>query len=177
MRWRVIIPGVVLLLLVGVLGYGLTRDPRVLPSALIGKPAPAFDLPTLAQSNRRISLNSLKGRVAVVNVWASWCVACRSEVSLIAELSQRTGVPVVGINYKDTRDDARRWLQRFGDPFAVVAFDQSGDTGINWGVSGVPETFVLDGQGVIRYKVVGPITEEEMRQRLLPELRRLQAEL
>lgn len=176
MRWIVIVPSVVLIGLLVLLGYGLTQDPRALPSALIDKPAPAFVLPKLSQPSQTIDLKALEGRVALVNVWASWCVACRSEVSLIAELSQRTGVPVIGMNYKDKPADAKRWLKRFGDPFAVVAVDQSGQTGIDWGVSGVPETFVVDAKGMIRYKVVGPITEEEMRQHLLPELQQLQAE-
>lgn len=172
-RWVVIVPSVVVLALIVMLGYGLTRNPRILPSALIDKAAPAFSLPTLADPDRRISAQQLEGQVVLVNVWASWCVACRSEVSLIQEISQQTGVPVVGLDYKDQRPAALRWLKHFGDPFAVVAFDNSGDTGINWGVTGVPETFVVDGQGMIRYKVVGPITEQTMRDELIPRLNKL----
>lgn len=174
MRWWLIIPGLVLIGLVGMLGYGLTRQPSVLPSALLDQPAPAFDLPTLAHPDQRITAQALKGQVSVVNVWASWCVACRAESSLVAEMTQRTGVPVVGLNYKDKRPDATRWLTIFGNPFQVTAFDASGRVGIDWGVSGVPETFVVDRQGVIRYKVVGAITEQEMNQRLIPLLNKLQ---
>jgi len=150
MRLSVVLPALIVGVLVIMLGYSLTRDPRALPSALIGQPAP-------------------------VNVWASWCVACRSEVSLLAELSQHAGVPVLGLDYKDDRVVAQRWLKRFGNPFWAIAFDATGDTGINWGVAGVPETFLVDAQGVIRYKVVGAITEQEMRAQLLPAIRRLQA--
>ncbi|RJS92070.1 DsbE family thiol:disulfide interchange protein [Salinisphaera sp. Q1T1-3] len=176
MRWRVIIPGIVLIALVGVLGYGLTRDPHTLPSVLVGHPAPPFDLPTLDNPQHTIGVDAMKGRVALVNVWASWCVACRSEVSVIAELSQRTGVPVLGLDYKDDRDEAHRWLRRFGDPYARIAFDAKGQTGIDWGISGVPETFVLDRHGIIRDKVVGPVTDETMNDRLIPLIEKLRAE-
>ncbi|GAB3683944.1 DsbE family thiol:disulfide interchange protein [Salinisphaera aquimarina] len=174
MRWRLVIPVVVVLGLIALLGYGLTRRPDILPSALIGKSAPAFDLPTLASDRERISAADLKGNVTLVNVWASWCVACRAEHGLITEISQRTGVPVVGLNYKDTEEAARRWLGRYGNPFAVIAVDQSGQVGIDWGVAAVPETFVVDRDGVIRYKVVGAITREEMNETLIPKLKQLQ---
>lgn len=174
MRWRVIVPGVVLLALIGLLGYGLTRDPHTLPSVLIGRPAPSFDLPSLEHESQRIDVSRLSGHVALVNVWASWCVACRGEVSVIADISQRTGVPVLGLDYKDERDDARRWLRRYGDPFALIAFDAQGQTGIDWGISGVPETFVIDEKGIIRDKIVGPVTDEIMQDRVVPLIRRLQ---
>ncbi len=173
-RW-VAIPVVVVVGLIALLGYSLTRQPRILPSALIGKPAPAFDLSTLASADKQVSSQILKGNVTLVNVWASWCAACRAENALVAKVSQTTGVPVLGINYKDTRSAAKRWLGRFGDPFAVIAFDHSGQVGIDWGVAGVPETFVVDRSGTIRDKVVGPITRKEMNQQLIPELKRLQA--
>ncbi|MBO9469095.1 DsbE family thiol:disulfide interchange protein [Endozoicomonas sp. G2_2] len=175
MRWRLVIPVVVVLMLIVLLGYGLTRRPDVLPSALIDKPAPQFDLPTLASDRERIRTADLKGKVTLVNVWASWCVACRAEHALITEISRRTGVPVVGLNYKDTKEGALRWLGRYGNPFAVVAFDRSGEVGIDWGVAAVPETFVVDRQGTIRYKVVGAITRDEMNDTLVPTLERLKA--
>lgn len=173
MRWRLIVPVLVVLMLIVLLGYGLTRSPHILPSALIDKPAPAFDLATLASDRARIRTADLEGQVTLVNVWASWCVACRAEHGLITEISQRTGVPVVGLNYKDTKKAALRWLGRYGNPFAVVAFDPSGATGIDWGVAAVPETFVVDADGVIRHKVVGAITREAMNDTLVPMLERL----
>lgn len=175
MRWSVLIPGGVVLALIVVLGYGLTRDPSALPSALDGKPAPAFDLPSLEQPTQRIDLSQLNGQVALINVWASWCVACRSETDVLGELSRRTGVPVLGLNYKDTPDNARSWLKQFGNPYTLIAVDQSGATAIDYGVSGVPETFVIDQHGVIRDKVVGPISDSIMRERLIPELRHLKS--
>lgn len=174
MRWVLVIPGLILIGLVGMLGYGLTRQPSVLPSALLDTPAPAFDLPTLAHPDQRFTAKALQGQVSVVNVWASWCVACRAESSLIAEMGQRTGVRVIGLDYKDKRPEAIRWLKIFGNPFYVTAFDAAGRAGIDWGVSGVPETFIVDRLGVIRYKVVGAITEQEMNQRLIPLLNTLQ---
>lgn len=174
MRWRLIVPIAVVLVLIGLLGYGLTRQPDVLPSALIGKPAPEFDLPTIDSERDRITNKDLEGNVTLVNVWASWCVACRAEHGLITEISRRTGVPVVGLNYKDTREAARRWLGRYGNPFAVVAFDGSGEVGIDWGVAAVPETFVVDRSGTVRYKVVGAITREKMNNTLVPKLNKLQ---
>ncbi len=168
------LPVVVLLGLTAVLGYGLTRNPHILPSALIGDPAPAIDLPTLGEGGR-FSLDAVRGRIVLVNVWASWCVACRGEVELLSEISQRTGVPVIGIAYKDERAAARAWLKRFGDPFAVVAMDTSGRAGVDWGISGVPETFLIDASGKVRYKVVGAVDEKAMREHLLPLIDRLQS--
>ena len=129
---------------------------RVRPAAIGARrnPAPAPPLPTLANPDRHVTTQALQGQVSLVNVWASWCVACRAESSRVAEITQRTGVPVIGLNYKDKRPDATRWLTVFGNPFSVVAVDASGRVGIDWGVAGVPETFVVDRQGVIRYKVV-----------------------
>ena len=176
MRWRLVVPVVVLMGLIILMGYGLTRRPDIIPSALIGKTAPAFDVRTLASDKARISDSDLKGQVTLVNVWASWCVACRAEHGLITEISRRTGVPVVGLNYKDTDKDALRWLGRYGNPFAVVAVDQSGEVGIDWGVAAVPETFVVDRDGTIVYKVVGAITREEMNNTLIPKLEQLQSE-
>ena len=173
MRWRLIMPVVVVFALIVMLGYGLTRNPSELPSAFIGKPAPSFDLPTLDSDRERITDAAFQGSITLVTVWASWCVACRAEHELITEISRRTGVPVVGLNYKDTREAALRWLGRYGNPFAVVAFDPAGEVGIDWGVAAVPETFVVDRDGTIRYKVVGAITREEMNDTLIPKLRQL----
>ena len=176
MRWRVVVPVAVLIALVGLLGYGLTRDPHTLPSAYLNRAAPTLALPSLADETQAVRLADMAGRVTLVNVWASWCVACRSEVSELAELSETTDIPVVGIDYKDTRDEASRWLRRFGNPYARIAFDESGSTGIDWGISGVPETFVIGRDGQIKDKIVGPVTAEVRRERLVPLIAQLKAE-
>ncbi len=176
MRLRVVVPIVVLVALIGLLGYGLTRDPHTLPSAFQGHPAPALDLPSLVEPERQVRLSALDGRVGLVNVWASWCVACRSEVSELAHLAEQTGVPVIGIDYKDRRDEATNWLRRFGNPYALIAFDGDGTTGIDWGISGVPETFVVGPDGQIQDKIVGPVTAEIRRERLMPLIRRLRGQ-
>lgn len=173
MRWRLVIPSVVVVALIVVLGYGLTREPSVLPSALIGQPVPEFSLPTLASERPRVTDAALKGQVSLVNFWASWCAACLAEHPYLMEISLRMGVPILGINYKDTRQDALQWLRRYGNPFAVVAFDPSGRVGFNFGVGAIPETFVVDATGTIRHKVVGPITPEIMNETLIPLLNRL----
>jgi cytochrome c biogenesis protein CcmG/thiol:disulfide interchange protein DsbE len=174
-RMAFILPLAVLLGLVALLGYGLTRHPHVLPSALVGHQAPELNLPALKRKHHNITLEAARGRVVLVNVWASWCVACRGEVPILAEISRRTGAPIIGMAYKDERDAARKWLAHFGNPFAVVALDASGHSGINWGISGVPETFVIDASGKVRYKVMGPLDKQQMQQNLVPLINRLQA--
>jgi len=175
MHWRFIIPALVIAGLIGLLGYGLTRDPSVLPSTLIGKPAPSFELPRLKQPDRLVTAVDLAGEVSVVNFWASWCLGCREEHALLAELGERGAVPVYGMNYKDTRQQALRWLERYGDIYAAHAYDKRGRVGIDWGVSAVPETYVLDAEGVIRHKHVGAIGREDLEQTLLPLIQRLRA--
>ena len=176
MRLRVVVPIIVFFALTVLLGYGLTRNPHTLPSAFQGRPAPVLDLPSLVEPQRKVRLSALDGRVGLVNVWASWCVACRSEVSELAHLAEQTGVPVIGIDYKDRRDAAESWLRRFGNPYALIGFDGEGTTGIDWGISGVPETFVISADGQIQDKIVGPVTAEMRRDRLMPLIRRLRGE-
>jgi len=173
MRWQQIVPVTVIVVLVGLLAYGLTRNPEDLPSALLDKPVPEFNLPTLASNRPQLTNAALDGQVTMINVWASWCLSCRAEHSLITEITRRTGVPVIGLNYKDTRTDAMRWLRRFGDPFAVIAFDKQGEFGFDLGVAAVPETFVVDTDGRIRHKVTGPMTTEIMNDTLIPLLQHL----
>lgn len=174
MRWQRIVPVGVILVLIGVLGYGLTRKPSQLPSALIGEPVPEFSVPTLGAERGQLTDEALEGQVTMINVWASWCVPCRAEHPYVAAITLRTDVPIVGLNYKDTRANARQWLQRFGNPFAVVAVDKNGQLGFDLGVSGVPETFIVDANGIIRHKVVGPITPKIMNNKLIPLINRLQ---
>ena len=173
---RFLIPLAIFVGLAVLLYAGLELDPRRVPSPLIDKPAPAFSLPTLNREDVNISPKDLAGKVWLLNVWASWCVACRAEHPLLNELAQRDVVPIVGLNYKDARDDAKRWLRERGDPYTVVAVDADGRVGIDWGVYGVPETFVIDKKGVIRHKQIGPISPDALRNEILPLIARLQKE-
>lgn len=157
MKARFAIPAAVLAGLVVLFAVGLTRDPSKIPSPLIGKPAPAFDLPT--PEGERLALAALRGQPVLVNFWASWCTPCLQEHPLLMELA-RSGVRIVGLNYKDDPAAAAQWLARHGNPFATIAQDRDGRVGLDWGVYGVPETYVLDAQGVIRHKHIGPMTRE-----------------
>ena len=157
------------------LAVGLTRDPREVPSPFIGRAAPAFQLERLHEPRATFGPEEMRGKVWLLNVWASWCVSCRVEHPLLVELARSRAVPIVGLDYKDKRDDGLRWLERMGDPYALSAFDVDGRVGIDYGVYGVPETFVIDKQGVIRYKQIGPITPEALEQTILPLVRKLGA--
>ena len=176
---RYLLPLLIFVVLAGFLAVGLKLNPRELPSPLIDKPAPAFSLPRLdvpAQklSTQMMSTQEMRGKVWVLNVWASWCGPCRQEHALIAELA-KTGAPVVGLNYKDKPADASAWLVELGNPFMTTVSDLEGLVGIDYGVYGVPETFVIDRAGVIRLKHVGPVTPEALRERILPMVRKLGA--
>ena len=155
------------------LAYGLKLDPRKIPSPLVDKPLPAFSLPTLEDPKKLFTNADLKGKVVLVNVWASWCVACKQEHPVLLALSRDKQVPIIGLNYKDRREDATNMLKVEGNPYDVSIMDADGRVGINWGVYGVPETFVVDKQGVIRYKQIGPISPEDWEQTLLPLIRKL----
>ena len=168
-------PLIAFVFLAWLLLHGLGLDPRELPSALKDKPAPVFSLPQLHDIDKRFSSERLKGKVWVLNVFASWCGPCRQEHPLVKRLSDSKLAVVVGLNYKDPPDDARAWLARLGNPYAHIAVDVDGRVGIDWGVYGVPETFVIDKNGVIRFKHVGPLTAEMVDTKLLPLLGRLGA--
>jgi len=157
------------------LAYGLKLDPRRIPSPLVDKPLPAFSLPTLENPKKSLSNADLKGKVVLVNVWASWCVACKQEHPVLLALSRDKLVPIIGLNYKDKREDATHMLNTEGNPYDVSIVDADGRVGIDWGVYGVPETFVVDKQGVIRYKQIGPISPEAWEKTLLPLIRKLSA--
>ena len=165
----------IFLVMVVFLGVGLKLDPREVPSPLIGKPAPDFSAPSLIAPERILRKEDMLGKVWMLNVWASWCVACRAEHPVIVEYVRSGGVPVYGLNYKDKREDGLRWLKQFGNPYIDTVFDNDGRIGINYGVYGVPETFVIDRAGVIRYKHIGPITPEALRDKIKPLLRQLNA--
>ncbi len=173
---RFVIPLIAFIVLVVFLGIGLKLDPREVPSPFIGKPTPAFNLPQLADPAKTFGNESLKGRVSLLNVWASWCVSCRQEHPLLIELSKEGIAPIYGLNYKDEREAGLGWLNRLGNPYTLSAFDADGKVGIEWGVYGVPETFVVDKQGIIRHKHTGPITEEAWQKTLLPLILKLQKE-
>jgi len=173
---RFLIPLIVFLLLSVFLAIGLTRDPHEVPSPLVGKPVPAFALNRLDDPQQQFGSEQLKGQVSLLNVWASWCTACRQEHSALLALAERNTVPLYGLNYKDEREAGLGWLQRLGNPYRVSVSDPDGKVGMNWGVYGVPETFVIDKKGVIRYKQIGPVTEEVLEGVLMPLIRRLQAE-
>jgi len=170
---KYIVPLIVFVALGLLLAYGLKLDPRRTPSPLIGKSLPAFSLTTVADPARRVSRDDLHGRVYLLSVWASWCVACREEHPLLNELTSRKAVTIIGLNYKDKRDDALRWLGALGNPYELSLSDQDGRLGIDLGVYGVPETFVIDKQGVIRYKQIGPMTPEVWEQKLAPLIKEL----
>jgi cytochrome c biogenesis protein CcmG/thiol:disulfide interchange protein DsbE len=175
LSWRYLLPLLVLGLLLVLFGIGLRHDPRLVPSPLVGKPAPEFRLPRLDAPAKTLGTADLAGHVSLLNVWASWCVACRVEHPQLMQLA-RSGHALYGLNYKDERDAAMAWLAHHGNPFTASAVDQDGRVGIEFGVYGVPETFVLDAHGVIRYKHIGPVDEAALRDRILPLLAELEAE-
>lgn len=167
------IPLVVFALLVGFFAIGLTHDPREVPSPLIDKAAPQFKLTELAVPERSFTPESMRGKVWLLNVWASWCVSCRVEHPVLVDVAKKQLVPIVGLDYKDQRADGMKWLTTHGDPYLLSAFDDEGKVGIDYGVYGVPETFVIDKQGVIRYKQIGPITPEALEKKILPLVKKL----
>jgi cytochrome c biogenesis protein CcmG, thiol:disulfide interchange protein DsbE len=173
-KLRMLIPLAVFLILVVFLYVGLFRDPREIPSPLVNKPAPAFTLAQLHAPDKPISAADMKGQVWLLNVWASWCVSCREEHPLLVELAKAKVVPLVGLNYKDKNDLGIAWLRQNGDPYNFSVVDADGRVGIDYGVYGVPETFVIDKNGVIRYKQIGPITAEALEKKIMPLVRELQ---
>ena len=175
-RWPYLWPLAIFVLIAIFLGIGLTRDPRLVPSPLIGKPVPQFRLAAVQGRTLGLASADLRGEVAVVNVFASWCTACRDEHPLWMELARQRALPIHGLNYKDAPDDAARWLNELGDPYTRTGADRDGRVGIDWGVYGVPETYVVDRHGIIRDKIIGAITRKSVDERLLPLVRRLRAE-
>jgi cytochrome c biogenesis protein CcmG/thiol:disulfide interchange protein DsbE len=190
---KFLIPLALFMGLVVFLAVGLKRDPREIPSPLVGKPAPAFSLPTLV-GDKPFSPADFKGQVWLFNVWATWCVACREEHPLLVEFSQTQSVPIVGLSYKEiqaadqangplseeaklalARERSLRFLQRQGDPYKLSVMDLDGTVGIDYGVYGVPETYLIDRQGIIRFKHVGPVTPQLLQDKLLPLIRELEA--
>ena len=176
MKRVLLIPLLLFVALAVFLAVGLTRDPREVPSPLVGRPAPGFSLPRLAMDGTdtgRFSPADMKGKVWMLNVWASWCVSCREEHPLLLDFARSSVVPLVGLNYKDGSADARRWLAQHGDPYVLSAVDADGRVGIDYGVYGVPETYVIDQAGIIRYKQIGPLSADVLHAKVLPLIREL----
>jgi cytochrome c biogenesis protein CcmG/thiol:disulfide interchange protein DsbE len=156
------------IVLVALLAVGLNLNPREVPSPLIGKPAPDFKVPLLDDATKTFSPKDMQGKVWLLNVWASWCVSCREEHPILVEFAKTGTLPIVGLDYKDKREDGQRWLARFGNPYQIMPFDADGRVGIDYGVYGVPETYLIDKQGVIRFKQIGPITPEVLQKKIIP---------
>lgn len=172
--WRRVLPVAIFVVLLAILGYGLTRNPSLVSSPLIGKPLPAFALPQLHEANNTIGNYDLRGSPYLLNVWASWCAACRVEHPLLMQVAEQRMLPVYGVNYRDKREDALAWLERYGNPYEAVIFDERGDLGLDLGVYGAPETFLVDRDNVIVYKHIGPITDEVWAEELHPRIVELQ---
>ena len=170
---RFLLPLGLFIALVVFLGIGLGLNPREIPSPFIDKPSPAFNLTQLHEPDKTISPKDMAGKVWLLNVWASWCVSCRVEHPVLMDLARQGVVPIVGLNYKDKREAGTGWLRQFGDPYTLSAFDSDGRVGIDYGVYGVPETFVIDKRGVIRLKHVGPVTPEVINDKFLPLIKEL----
>jgi cytochrome c biogenesis protein CcmG/thiol:disulfide interchange protein DsbE len=168
-----LIPLGVFAILVAFLWAGLSLNPSEVPSPLIDKPAPLFSLPLLEDPTRSLAPGDLKGRVWMLNVWASWCVSCRQEHPVLVRLSETGEVPIYGLDYKDHPDDAKNWLARFGNPYTASLIDADGRVGIDYGVYGVPETYLIDKEGIIRYKHIGPVTPQVIEETILPKVREL----
>ncbi|KPK39228.1 MAG: thiol:disulfide interchange protein [Gammaproteobacteria bacterium SG8_47] len=173
---RYLIPLAVFLVLVVFFWMGLSLDPRHVPSPLVDKPSPAFEVARLRDANQRFSDQDFKGKVSLFNVFASWCVACRQEHPFLMQLSRTGTIPIFGLNYKDERGDALSWLATHGDPYSAIAYDLDGRVGLDWGVYGVPETFLIDKKGIIRHKHVGPISPQVWAETIQPLIDKLQKE-
>ena len=175
MKTWYLIPLAVFIAMLVFLGVGLKLDPHEVPSPLIDKPAPLFRLQTLDTPARLMTTQDMRGQVWLLNVWASWCSGCREEHPVLVEFAKTRAVPIVGLDYKDQPEDARRWLDHFGNPYVTSVSDADGRTGIEFGVYGVPETFVIDKAGIIRHKQIGPITPQILRDTILPLVKKLNA--
>lgn len=170
MKLRYIAPIIVFAVLLPVFIFGLGRDPSELPSPYIGKPAPEFELPTVRDAGRTLSSRDLEGQLALVNVWATWCVGCRHEHAFLVSLAEENDLPIYGLNWRDNRPDAIRWLDQLGDPYVASGFDADGRVGIDWGVYGAPETFLVGADGTVLHKHLSPLTEEIWQREFVPRI-------
>lgn len=168
------IPLLIFMLLSVILWRGLSLDPKRLPSALLNKPAPLFNLPQLQNPSLHFKQQDLLGHLSLVNIWASWCLTCRDEHAVLLQIAHSHRIIIYGINYKDQRDAAKAWLNTLGNPYQAIGFDSDGLSSIDWGVYGTPETYLIDSHGIIRYKQIGPLTDAVWQQRLLPLIEQLE---
>lgn len=171
---RFLLPLAIFVVMVGFLAVGLTLNPREVPSPLVGKAAPDFSLPQLHESDQVFSPKEMAGKVWLLNFWASWCSGCKDEHPVLMQMAKSGEAPIYGVDYKDTRDEALGWLRQWGNPYQLVAVDAAGRVGINYGVYGVPETYVIDKAGKIRYKQIGPVDQTVWESTILPLVRELQ---
>jgi cytochrome c biogenesis protein CcmG/thiol:disulfide interchange protein DsbE len=165
---RFILPLGIFLAIAFFLWRGLYLNPRDVPSPLIGKAVPQFNVPVLADSSKTLSSAELKGKVYLLNVWGSWCVSCRDEHPVLVELAKRGSLPIYGLNWKDKQDEALAWLARFGDPYVLSGVDRDGKVAIDFGVYGAPETYLVDREGIVRFKQTGPLTSKILEEKILP---------
>jgi cytochrome c biogenesis protein CcmG/thiol:disulfide interchange protein DsbE len=170
---RFLIPAIIFLVLAGFLFVGLYKDPSLVPSPLIGKPVPTFAASTLRDAKKIITDKDIQGDYALVNVWATWCAACKQEHAALVYLAQKLQVPIYGLNYKDDRASAINWLQQYGDPYIANIFDENGRIGIDFGVYGAPETFLIDRNGIIQHKLVGIMTPDVWEKQFLPKIQKI----
>jgi cytochrome c biogenesis protein CcmG/thiol:disulfide interchange protein DsbE len=170
--WKFFVPFAAFVALAVLFAFGLnpSRDIHALPSPLIGKPAPAFTLTDVLDASHPVSNAELKGQVYILNVWGTWCAACREEHDALLAISQQHVVPIIGLVYMDERDKAKQWLEQLGNPYQAVAFDTDGRTAINWGVYGAPETFLVDGNGRVVYKFISPMTQQIWNREFMPRI-------
>ena len=171
---RAILPIVIFSVLAGFLYVGLYKDPSLVPSPLIGKPIPSFQLSTLKDADAIITQENFKGEIALINVWGTWCVACKQEHAALVYIADKRNIPIYGLNYKDDREMAKQWLVDYGDPYVMSAFDASGRIAIDFGVYGAPETFLIDDKGIIRHKLVGIMTADVWEQQFVPKIKLIQ---
>ena len=181
MKMKFAIPLIAFIALAGLMLFGLTNDPKLIPSPFIGKPAPPFTLPRLYKPDQTVSVDDMKGKVWMLNLWASWCGSCRAEHRVLSKLIKQEKIPVIGLNYKDYGveeygNDALQWLEVLGNPYEAVVVDKKGMAGIDWGVVGVPETFVMDKKGIVRYKFTGPVYQKAVDEILIPLIHKLRNE-
>lgn len=173
---RFLLPMLAFAVMIPVFVVGLGRNKNEIPSPLLAAPAPEYELPSLTDPTQTVGSETYAGQIALVNVWATWCSGCRAEHDFLLELAERGDVPIFGLNWRDQRDMALRWLAQLGDPYVASAFDADGRVGIDWGVYGAPETFLLDADGTVLYKHISPLTEQVWQQEFVPRIRQARGE-